>query len=238
MGVQSETAVSRGELKRPRVAAASVAAFALLVYLYGPWPSPRVAPPSAGDCVELWFFTNGFHSDIGAPASLFPEDHPLRQLYPDATAFLIGWGDERFYRSDVFDVGLAIDAMIPPSPSVMHVAYNAPYAAAYLGPSESTTVAVSREGAAQFVAYVDRTLALDPDGTVHRIAPGKIVGRSAFVRARGSFHLFNVCNQWMARALRAAGLDLNSRSAWFGDGLLKQIQRTGRDRCPANPTPS
>lgn len=233
MGVQGETADSRRELKRPRFAAASVAAFALLVYLYGPWPSPRVAPPSAGDCVELSFFTNGFHSDIGAPASLFPEDHPLRRLYPDASAFLIGWGDERFYRSDVFDIGLAIDAMIPPSPSAMHVAYNAPYAAAYLGPSESTTVAVSREGAARFVAYVDRTLALDADGSVHRIGPGKIVGRSAFVRARGSFHLFNVCNQWMARALRAAGLDINARAAWFGDGLLKQIRRTGRDRCPS-----
>lgn len=231
MGVQVETARDR-ELKRPLLAAASVAAFAILVFLYGPWPSPSVRAPSPGDCIELQVFTNGFHSDIAAPAALFPEGHPLRTLYPQAGAFLIGWGDERFYRSDVFDWGLALDAALPPSPSVMHVAYNAPYAAAYLGPSESTTIAISHEGAAGFVAYVDRTLALR-EGRVQLVAPGKIVGRSAFVRARGSFHLFNVCNQWMARALRAAGLDINARSAWFGDDLLRQIRRQGRNRCPS-----
>ncbi len=186
MGVPGETADSRRELKRPRWAAASVAAFALLIYLYGPWPSPRVSAPSAGDCIELHLYSNGFHSDIGAPAAIFPEDHPLRRLYPDAESFLIGWGDEKFYRSDVFSVVLGADAMIPPSPSVMHVAYNAGPSSIYLGAGVDDAVApVSREGATRFVAYVDRTLALDAEGEPQVVAPGKIIGRSSFLRARG-----------------------------------------------------
>jgi uncharacterized protein (TIGR02117 family) len=206
---------------------------ALLIYLYAPAPAPDVAAPSAGDCVSLTLWSNGYHSDIGAPADMFPLDHPLRRLYPQARSFLIGWGDEAFYRSDVFRIELAVAALIPPSPSVLHIAYNAPAASVYLGPNDELAVGVSREGAARFVAYVDRALVLDAAGAPIHVAPGKVIGRSAFLRSRGSFHLFNVCNQWMARALRAAGVDVNARAAWLAGPLIAQARRGGRGACPA-----
>lgn len=232
MGVPGETAEQRRGLKRPIASAVLAAAFALLVYLYGPWPAPRVAAPTASDCVELHLYSNGFHTDIGAPAAIFPEGHPLRRLYPDAREFLIGWGEDAFYRSEGTDLWLGLDALVPPSPTVLHVAYNAPHAAAYLAPTDSTPVAVSSEGAARFAAFVDRALALDEAGAAIPVAPGKVIGRSVFLRSRGSFHLFNVCNQWMARALRAAGTDVNARAAWLAGGLLRQVRKLGRDRCP------
>lgn len=236
MGVPSEAAERRARrrLTRPRASALAVAAFALLVYLYGPWPPPAAAPPGAGDCVELHLWSNGFHSDIGAPATLFPQQHPLRRLYPEAREFLIGWGDDAFYHSDGTNLWLGLDAVIPPSPTVMHVAYNAPYAAAYLGPNDDVAVAISREGAARFVAYVDRALALDRAGDVTIVSPGKVIGRSAFLRTRGSFHLFNVCNQWMSRALRAAGVDVNARAAWLAGPLIAQVRRLGRTGCASS----
>lgn len=234
MGVPGEAAERRG-LKHPRLTALAVFVFAVIVYLYFPQPAPRVTPARAGDCIELHLWTNGFHTDIAAPAAMFPDGHALRRLYPEARVFLIGWGDERFYRSDVFSIWLALDAITPPSPSVMHIAYDAPGAAAYLGPTGDAPIAVSREGAAGFVAYVDRTLALDGAGAVIPIAPGKLIGRSSFLRARGSFHLFNVCNQWMARALRAAGLNVNARAAWLGGGLLKEVRRERPAGCPHSP---
>jgi uncharacterized protein (TIGR02117 family) len=231
MHVQSASVEHRGRLKRPIVSAFATALFALLLYLYLPIPAPNVPPASAGDCVELHLFSNGYHSDIGAPADLFPADHPLRRLYPQARQFLIGWGDEKFYYSDGANLLLGLDAIIPPSPSVMHVAYNAPGAAAYLSPSDDTGIAVSREGAARFVAYIDRALVLDPHGDVIVTHPGKVIGHSSFVRTRGSFHLFNVCNQWMARALRAAGIDVNARAAWLAGGLIHQVREVARTSC-------
>lgn len=182
--------------------------------------------------MELHLYSNGFHTDIGAPAAIFPENHPLRALYPDAREFLIGWGEDAFYHSDGTDLWLGLDALVPPSPTVLHVAYNAPYAAAYLGPNDDTAVAVSRAGAERFVAYVDRALVLGEAGAAVVTSPGKVIGRSSFLRSRGSFHLFNVCNQWMARALRAAGVDVNARAAWLAGGLLRQVRKLGRDRCP------
>jgi uncharacterized protein (TIGR02117 family) len=233
MGVPGE-AVGRGELKRRPIAGAfAIALFALLAYLYLPQPAPIAAAPSAGDCVELHLYSNGFHSDIGAPAAIFPEDHPLRRMFPDARSFLIGWGDQRFYYSDGTDLLLGLDAIIPPSPSVLHVAYNAGPSSAYLGPNDDMAIGVSREGARRFVAYVDAALILGADGALIKTSNGKVVGRSAFLRTRGSFHLFNVCNQWMARALRAAGVDVNARAAWLAGPLIRQARRSGRGACPA-----
>ena len=223
----------RGLRKRPLALAFAGALTALLLYLYAPLPAPRVGPPTGEDCIALHFYSNGYHGDISVPAALFPADHPLRRLFPEAQEFLIGWGDEAFYRSDGTDLWLGLAALAPPSPSTLHVSYNAPYAAAYLGPNADTPVAVSRAGAAALVAYLDRALALDDEGAPIVLGPGKVVGRSAFLRARGSFHLFNVCNQWMARALRAAGVNVNARAAWLAGPLVTQVRRQGRAACPS-----
>jgi uncharacterized protein (TIGR02117 family) len=237
MGVPGEAA-DRGKLslRRHPIAAGCATAIALLLaYLYVPTPAPNVPPPSAGDCVTLHLWSNGYHSDIGAPASIFPEDHPLRRLYPEAREFLIGWGDQAFYYSDGANLWLGLDAIIPPSPSVMHITYDAPEASAYLGPNDDLAMAISREGAARFVAYVDRALILDEAGRAIVTTPGKVVGRSVFVRTRGSFHLFNVCNQWMARALRAAGIDVNARAAWLAGPLIRQARAVSRSTCSSFP---
>jgi uncharacterized protein (TIGR02117 family) len=237
MRVPSEAPERRGLSRRPVAASVTLVATLLVGYLYLPIPAPRAAAPSTGDCIELHLYSNGYHSDIGAPAALFPEQHPLRRLFPDAESFLIGWGDQRFYYSDGTDLWLGVDALIPPSPSVLHVAYNAGPASAYLGPNDDTAVAISREGAAGFVAYVDQALVLDGAGQPIRTSDGKVVGRSAFLRTRGSFHLFNVCNQWMARALRAAGVDVNARAAWLAGPLIRQVRRIGRTECSLSATP-
>lgn len=207
---------------------------ALLVsYLYMPIPAPGVAAAREGDCIELHLYSNGYHSDVAAPAALFPEGHPLRRLYPDAQSFLIGWGDEAFYRSDGTNLWLGVVALLPAGASALHVAYNAPAASAYLGPTDDLAVGISREGAARFVAFLDRALELDEAGQPIRIADGKVVGRSSFLRARGSFHLFHVCNQWMGRALRAAGVDVNARAAWLAGPLIRQARQRGAAGCPA-----
>lgn len=229
MRVPGETA-QRRLIRRPWLTVLIASAAALTLYLFAPLPAPSVAAPSAGDCVELTLWTNGYHSDIGAPAEIFPAAHPLRRLYPAATSFLIGWGDEAFYRSDGRNMWLGVDAVIPPSRAALHIAHNAREATRYFGPNDEITFGVSREGAARFVAFVDRALVLDDQGAPIRIGPGK-VANADFLRANGVFHLFYVCNHWMARALRDAGLNLNTRTPWFGDGLMAEVRAARPPTC-------
>lgn len=237
MGLSSEAIEQRRRQlsQHPRATSVLLVLVLVFAYLFLPIPAPRVAAASEGDCVELHLYSNGYHSDLAAPASIFPDDHPLRRLYPDAESFLIGWGDRAFYYSDGTNLWLGLDALVPPSPSVLHVAYNAGPSSAYLGPNDDTAIAVSQEGAARFVAYVDRYLVLDQSGAAVRTSDGKVIGRSAFLRSRGSFHLLNVCNQWMARALRQAGIDVNARAAWLAGPLIRQVRKVGRTGCLPSP---
>ena len=68
-------------MRRPLLWGFSAAAAALLTYLYIPLPGPNVPPASAGDCVELHLYSNGYHSDLAAPASLRNE---LIEALPDS----------------------------------------------------------------------------------------------------------------------------------------------------------
>jgi hypothetical protein len=53
-----------------------------------------------------------------------------------------------------------------------------------------------------------------------------LYGDSRFYPARETFHLFNTCNVWTARALRSAGLPV--RDAITTEGLMAQVRRLGR----------
>ena len=103
-----------------------------------------------------------------------------------------------------------------------------------VGPNDDTSIAVSGEGAARFVAYVDRYLVLDANGDPVRTSNGKVIGRSSFLRSRGSFHILNVCNQWMARALRRAGVNVNARAAWLAGPLIRQVREVQPTSCSAS----
>lgn len=220
-------------MRRPRATLAALLVVALALYVFAPPLAPRVAAARAGDCLEMRIWSNGYHSDIGVPAEALTPDHPLRRLYPQARMLLIGWGERNFYYSDGTDLWLGLDAIVPPSPSVMHVAEDAESGARYLGPTADATLAISREGAARLADFLLRALELDEAGAVVIDRPGKVVGRSQFLRERESFHLFNVCNHWMARALRAAGVNVNARSAWLASSLIREAQAAAAPLCPA-----
>jgi uncharacterized protein (TIGR02117 family) len=218
--------------RRPRLSVLGGLLLALIVYLYAPIPAPAAPPARAGDCVVLHLWTNGYHSDLGIPASMLASDHPLRQLFPHADTLLVGWGEDAFYHSDGSNLLLGLDALIPPSPTVMHVVAGAEAGHVYLGRTVDQQIAVSREGAAGLADYLKTALVLDPEGRASIESPGKVIGASYFLRARGNFHLFNVCNQWMARALRSAGVNVNWRDKWLGTPLVEEVRRRAPAACP------
>jgi hypothetical protein len=220
-------------MKRPRAAIAATALAALLGYLFWPLPAPPSTPPSPGDCVEFELWSNGFHTDLALPAALLGPEHPIRALFPDAQSFIIGWGDEAFYRSDGRDVLAGLAALVPPSQSTVHVIADTRDVRAYFVPHSRAVIAISRAEAQRLADFIAAEIAIDQAGAPIVIVPGKLEGRSLFLRGRTGFHAFNVCNHWMARALRAAGLDVNARAAWFGGPLVEDARRHAAGACPA-----
>lgn len=182
----------------------------------------RAAPQPTGRCVEIVLEASGWHTNLVFPASLLPEDHPLRQLYPRAQTLAVGWGDRDAYPKGGQEPWRHVIALIPPRPSVLHVAADSGWG----GPR----VAITEEGRRGLSDFLAQAVRLGADGRPIVVSPGQIQGRSAFIESRDIFHLYNLCNQWTARALRAAGLPVSPIGAWTSESVARQISKG--PRCP------
>ncbi len=208
---------------------AAFAAVLLMAAAFWTWTGTR--PPlgapkaTAGDCVEVGIWSNDWHTSFSLAADVLPRDHPLRRLYPQAGYFLVGWGDEAFYRSDGTDIGLGLKALLPGGETVVHViAASAPVEERFQ-PTEMAQVGLSHAGAAQLAQALAGSLRLDPSGNAIEIAQGQHGAMSRFLAGRGAFDLFSVCNHWTARTLRRAGVDLNAAFVYRGDWLTGQLKK-------------
>jgi hypothetical protein len=205
------------------IAAGLAGAFAF--WLWTGRQPPLGAPQArAGDCVEIGLWSNDWHASLAFQAAILPPDHPLRRLEPQARYFLFGWGDSAFYQSDGRDLWLGLKALAPGGPVIAHVIGATRPVESFYPPSELVALGVSRAGAAALAARLAETLQLDGDGTAQIVAPGHAGAHSYFLAARGEFNLFQVCNQWVARTLRTAGIDVDAALPYRASWLAKDAR--------------
>jgi uncharacterized protein (TIGR02117 family) len=167
-----------------------------------------------------------------------------RSLWPPAPgAPTTGWGDEGFYRevptAESVTMGLAMRALFRPgNPSVLHVVGVNGDPRAMFANSDLVRVNISDAGFARLTDMLDATFARSKGSLMpEELGPG-LYGTSLFFRANGAFHLFNVCNHWIANLLDAAGVPTAPVLATLPFGLLLDLEwRSGLARLPPPPAP-
>ncbi|MEO1242834.1 MAG: DUF2459 domain-containing protein [Pseudomonadota bacterium] len=181
--------------------------------------------------VRLW--SNGWHANLALPADVFNEAHPVRTLFPDAQYFLIGWGERDFYMATDAGFWKGLKAIVPPSPSVVHViAADTPVEDTQWRPRDLVQFAISQAGAEQIADGIAKSLSYDETGTLIIVGEGRVAGASHFLAAKGNFHLFNMCNHWTARRLREAGVPVRAGISFTAPGLVSAIRRKTLPSCP------
>ncbi len=150
----------------------------------------------------------------------------------------VGWGDEGFYR-DVptvasLNVGLALRALFRPgNPSVVQVVGVQGEPPAVFRHSDIVRLDLTEAGFVRLAAKVDATFFQPAGGKgPDALGPG-LYGASLFFRAVGAFHIFNVCNHWIADLLDAAGIPTVRLLATLPAGLLLDLKwRAGNGVLP------
>jgi uncharacterized protein (TIGR02117 family) len=176
---------------------------------------------------------HGWHVGIVVDQDEMASQVPLLdEDFSGAEHLEIGWGDARFYREAEPSAGLALRAALWPTASVMHIVGFSGDPVRYFPASEVINICVSRSEYKRMLDFIMEGFERRPDGEVIPLGPG-LYGTSRFYRAKGSFHLFNTCNTWAARAVGATGVPVSTRIITAG-GLVSQLRRNGRDRfaCP------
>jgi uncharacterized protein (TIGR02117 family) len=209
----------------------------LLAFLTDRPGDPSLYPPGPSESVSILLVSNGYHSGLVLPVSLLAEigsEHGQGAILSVASRFThydwveVGWGEDAFYRSvptvASMDYRLALRALFKPgNASVMHVIGIEGDPSAIYRQAETRWIALSRAGLAQLLAGVDRSFARGPDGQPQVLGTG-LYGPSLFYRAEGTFHLFNLCNHWVARRLNEAGLPVSLAAATVPRGLMLDLR--------------
>ena len=205
------------------------------------WP-PRPGAPTT----EVFVVSHGYHAGIIVPRRALAEEASRRGLISIGhvvTRFAafdrleIGWGDEAFYRevptAASLNVALAVRALFRPgNPSVLHiVGVNDDPRDAFTR-SDMVRIELGEASFARLADKLDAAFARDATGRPEDLGPG-LYGPSLFFRANGTFHIFNVCNHWLAGLLDAAGVPTAPVLATLPFGLLADLEwRAGVARVP------
>ena len=187
-------------------------------------------PPPADDGAPrthvIQVASNGWHTAIVLPAPALAATGllPEAEDFP-GTAFLeFGWGDRVYYPAKEKTIGMTLSAALVPTPAVMHMAGLA--AAPRDGGSsrEVVTVPLTEAGFLNLIEALAAEFERPAGGRAVSVSRGLYPG-SRFYNARGEFHLFNTCNTWTARMLRAAGVAISPSGIVTADGLMARLRK-------------
>ena len=188
-------------------------------------------PPSSDDdgprtrLIEV--ASNGWHTAIVVPASALVATGLLPEAadFPDAAFLEFGWGDRVYYPAKEKTLGMTLAAALVPTPAVMHMAGLAAAPKDRDAGLEVVSAALTEAGFLNLAEALSAEFERPPGGLAKAISRG-LYPDSWFYNARGEFHLFNTCNTWTARMLRAGGLALSSAGIVTADGLMARLQAT------------
>ena len=164
------------------------------------------------DGIQIYLISNAVHADIVLPKSTQQIDWSQRFL---GSKFLgdvsgkshvaFGWGDRGFFLEtetwDDFKLSTAANALLLPSGSCVHVAFNS---SEYY--QDAASVTISPEQYIRLVEFIESTFQRDDDGEYIQIPDEAYSTNDAFFNSNGRYHLLNTCNSWVGRALKTAGV--------------------------------
>jgi uncharacterized protein (TIGR02117 family) len=213
------------------------------------WGDRSLWPPAPGaPSTEVFVVSHGYHAGIVLPRAALADAASRGGLsalgyvaarFADFDRLEFGWGDEGFYRevptAQSLTVALALRALFRPgNPSVLHVVGVGADPRAMFGNSELVRLDLGAAGFARLADRLDATFARGEGGVLPVELGRGLYGTSLFFRANGAFHLFNVCNHWLAGLLDAAGVPTAPVAATLPYGLLLDLEwRSGLARLSA-----
>jgi uncharacterized protein (TIGR02117 family) len=209
------------------------------------WPPQPAAPTT-----EIFIVSHGYHAGIVVPRRAIAEPASRRGLgalglvarrFADFDWLEIGWGDEGFYRevptTASLTMALAVRALFwPGNRSVLHVVGVKNDPRSTFPNSDIARVDLGALGFERMVDKLEASFARAPGGVEPEVLGPGLYGPSLFFRANGAFHLFSVCNHWLAGLLDAAGVPTSPVLATLPFGLLLDLEwRSGLVRLPLPP---
>ncbi|MCU0435697.1 MAG: TIGR02117 family protein [Bacteroidia bacterium] len=166
--------------------------------------------------ITIYIHSNGFHTDLVLPVNetqtnthwlSFYADSALLRKHQRTQWMSVGWGDEGFYLDSYNNafpgLGTCCNALFVPSPSLMHVAF---YEGRFSRTELCRPVTLRAAEYEKLCQTIRNSFVLPDNGKVHTIDSPGYWEHDYFFKAKGSYHLFQTCNDWTNDCLQQSGL--------------------------------
>ncbi|MFV1983097.1 MAG: TIGR02117 family protein [Thiohalomonadales bacterium] len=207
-------------------------------------PKPSVVEPISGENVELnlqfnddiYVVNHGWHTGFVIPAWLIQSRIPeLEHRFKNIPYIEFGWGDEGFYQANEITTGLTIRALFWPTESVIHAVAIPEKAYKYFSNSHVEKICLNSSEYSSLVRFIENSFLINENGNVIKLKEG-IYGDSQFYKGIGDYYLMNTCNNWIAKGLKSAGMDINPTfkltAGSIMDFLVKNSRILKNGSCP------
>lgn len=174
----------------------------------------------ADEGVVIFIQSNGRHTGIGMPirndqmdwTPLVPPEH-LRQ--PIAADYVfVGYGHRDFYLNTPswaeLSLATAFDAAFGDGPALLQVEH---VVAPVENPAQKA-ITLRPDEYRRLVAYIEPRFRRDAEGRTLPLLGRGYGDHDMFYEANGGFNFWFNCNEWAARALRAAGVRMGLWTPW------------------------
>jgi uncharacterized protein (TIGR02117 family) len=191
-------------------------------------PPKNSFPAEIGEARRpVYLVSHGWHTGIVLRrADIPPAIWPEAGEFPDAEYLEVGWGDRDYYQAREPGAWLTFKAALWPTPSVLHIVGFTGSVEDFFPASDIIRVELSARGLERLSGYIRDSYARDAAGQTIRLGPA-LYGEGQFYLSREKFHVFNTCNVWTARGLRAAGLPVTPFFSLTTEQVMSQVQKFG-----------
>ncbi|WP_255105253.1 MULTISPECIES: TIGR02117 family protein [unclassified Synechococcus] len=198
---------------------------------------PTVSSPDAIRSHQTFVVRHGWHTGLVIPAGRLNQAIPgLKEHFGDAAYYEIGWGDKEFYQSGEVSIDLTLQAIFLSKGAVMHMVAIPGSPSEFLGASEVVSTCLTDQQVTSLIAFVANSFARDHQGRIVRLNRG-LYGNSQFYEGEGRFSLLHTCNNWTAKGLQSAGINVSSSFSQTPTKVMSAIREL-RQQCTLTPNHS
>lgn len=184
-------------------------------------PPPPGSVPPGSDSVTL--LDHGWHTDIGIPArEISGKLAVFRRIFPAAQSLVFSYGKRTFLMAPANDWTEYVLGPVPGPAAIMVTGLSVAPQHAY-GDDQAIVLRLPSGGAAALSDYIWRAISHDRNGDPKLIDRGPFAG-SLFYTAATTYTLGHTCNAWSARALEAAGLDVDPSWVIFAGQVMARAR--------------
>lgn len=161
------------------------------------------------ESVAIYVVSHGWHTGIVVPAREIQSTIPqLKQRFKNTPYLEFGWGDNKYYPADETTTGLTLRAILWPTGTVIHAVAVPEKVDLFFPDSHIEELCLDGTEYSLLICFLRNSFYKNEENNIIELKKGNY-GNSQFYQGEGVFYFMNTCNNWTAKGLKSAGMDIS-----------------------------